>query len=152
MREIDPKKVPDMMLSGELRFGMELEFQIYRGDKWELRKFVGFQPDLDPPRYLTAYGRDSTRWSEKARFPLPKLRDGDPVVVSGGNAHFYKFCGDSAGIWVYSFNDSPWTARVRNQLDYTAYANWRLPTKQELQSSGYRADQIAELESRRCVG
>lgn len=151
MREIDPKKVPDMMLNGELRFGMELEFSDNFNDpnaRSDRGKFIGF--DIESRDCFCMHISDCTAiWYSQARFPLLELRDGDPVIVHAcTHRHFHSF--HPKGINCYPDGTTPWTGHVTGKA-IMLFTEWRLPTKQELELAGYTEDQISELESRGCI-
>jgi hypothetical protein len=89
--------------------------------------------------FLCHFKTETTpRLYEFARFPLPPLRDGDPIYICEWNSingkwlksifrdsHFVN------GIHIYAGGRNRWTY---NGITYSE--NWRLPTKKELREAG----------------
>lgn len=158
-REINPQDVERLIREGKLRFGQELEFSgdhfyldpyhLCFCDMIELENingkteiwFVGYHPKLKTYKEFA-----------QARFPLPKLRDGDPVVCidRGGKECFRHFESYLNNNEIYRYVDglTKWTS---GENPRSSWKNWRLPTLQELQDAGYSEEQIKDLQKRGCI-
>lgn len=150
-REIKPEDVPQLVRDGKLEFGMELEFSddkefetigtcklIFDGLNIETGKFLCHHKKIE----------NTPRLYQFSRFPLPDLRDGDPVWINNNGvwekAHFKEYTEKCGGIHYYPFHRSNWT----NHVEGSYYASdWRTPIRRELEA-GYSEDQIAEMMGR----
>ena len=142
-REIkaDADYIEQMIADGELHFGDELELsrdgRIWVGPI----DFFGFnKKDMLFDSALGLYNF--------ARFPLPDLRDGDPIIVShnlskieksGVRRHFKRWlCSD---IVCYNNGQTGWT--VVDKIIVTRWAYWRTPTQAELMDAGINPEHFA---------
>ena len=154
MKEINPADVPQMMLDGTLKFGMELEFS--DSFKWfqavGVGKLIAFDMTGDHNnQYFKAELNETLEkyWYRYARFPEPKrpgLRDGDPVVVFDGTDEHHRIFSrfEYEGIVCWLSGLCKWTCNKE-----TSWSDqWRFPTKQELSEADYTADQITEMLTR----
>lgn len=141
-QEIKPEDVNQLIRDGELfidyRHGTELEFG--KGETWHRGKLCGFsQSDI---LHFEANEDGDTDWCPRARFPLPALVDGDPVIVwSSGikkrHRHFRRFHFDGR-IATWANGETRWSSSDNCE---TFWDECETPQMAQLIAYGYTPEQ-----------
>lgn len=132
--EIDPKDVNRLIKEGKLEIGKtKLQFSD-DGVRWvSPQVLMGIALDREH-----VFIGSSNFWWKKARFPMPELRDGDPIIVmfepSNAYRRHYASLNADGSINCYRSGLTKWSEDGKTT---SLWKYWRLPTPDELEAGGY---------------